>query len=131
MKKIPRLTSTAPRVKVLIGAVIGLGVGGALAALRSTGPVTGAEWRLVDARTVEYVGQREADPGVVLSVVKNEDIAVLRELDQQYVWPWPLDVTAYAFQWLAACQARAVIVDIYQFDRGAGPDEKDNGPAPD
>src|SRR5947207_2750463 len=99
-KKIPRLTSTAPRVKVLIGALIGLAVGGALAGLRSTGPVTGAEWTLIDARTVEYVGQRKADPGVVLSVVQNEDIAALREIDEHYLWPWPPDVTAYAFQWL-------------------------------
>src|SRR5262249_22832850 len=126
VKKAPRLRHTTARTRVVVGALIGMVVGGAVVGLRHTRPFVGAEWRLVDARTNEYLGQRGADPGIVMAEVRNEDVAALR--DDGYDWPWPLDVRSYAFRWLDACRARAVVVDVFHFDRGIGPEEKAKAP---
>jgi adenylate cyclase len=129
----PRLTATSKRARLLIGIGIGLAVGAVVALARRTNTVDGLEMRLIDSRTLAYLGKREADPGIVLAVVQSEDLSKMR--DAGYTWPWPLDVSRYAFEWMAAAGVRGIVVDVYQFDKGLGPEElglKDPGPlAPD
>lgn len=122
-KKAPRLQTTPARVAALMGALIGLGVAAALYALRPTNAFTGLEWRIVDARTQAFMGQRKPDPDLVLADVRNDDLALLRDAGD-YPWPWPLDINALAFTWFRAAGARAVVVDVYQFDRGKIPEEQ-------
>jgi len=121
-RKAPRLESTSPRLAALVGACIGLAVAAALFVARGTGAMTGLEWRLVDARTDHFLGQRAPDPDLVLADVRDDDLAVLR--DAGYSWPWPLMVNAAAFEWFRAAGARVVVVDVYQFDRGTEPEEQ-------
>lgn len=122
-KKAPRLQTTPTRIAAAMGALIGLGVAAALFALRPTNAFTGLEWRMVDARTQAFMGQRKPDPDLVLAEIRDDDLAELRnQFDLR--WPWPLDVNALAFEWFRAAGARAVVVDVYQFDRGMIPEEK-------
>ncbi|MCC7136910.1 MAG: adenylate/guanylate cyclase domain-containing protein [Planctomycetes bacterium] len=123
MPRLPRLSTTTPRARLVAGTLIGLAVGSALAAARHTVAVEGLELRLLDARTKTYMGSRRPDPDIVLAVVQNEDIAALRDgAGEQF--PWSLETTSFAFQWLRAAGVKAVAVDVYQFDRGKGRDEK-------
>lgn len=123
MPRLPRLSTTTPRARLVAGALIGLLVGAALALVRHTSAVEGMELRLIDTRTKTYVGTRAPDPDLVLAVVQNEDIAALRDgAGEQF--PWSLETTSLAFHWLRAAGAKAVAVDVYQFDRGKGRDEK-------
>lgn len=120
-KTAPRLQTTPTRVAALMGALIGLAIAAALWALRPTNAFTGLEWRIVDARTQAFMGQRKPDPDLVLAEVRGDDLAAINPLG--YKWPWPLFLTANAFEWFRAAGARAVIVDVYQFDRGVEPEE--------
>ncbi len=122
-KKRPRLESTSPRVAALVGAAIGLAVAAVLFLARGTGAMTSLEWRLVDARTEHFLGQRAPDPDLVLAEVRDADLDIV-DSHTGYVWPWPLFVNATAFEWFRAAGARAVVVDVYQFDRGVEPEEK-------
>ena len=59
--------TTPTRIAALMGALIGLGTAAALYALRPTNAFTGLEWRIVDARTQAFMGQRKPDPDLVLA----------------------------------------------------------------
>jgi len=100
-----------------VGAGIGLLLAGVLSLLRGTAAFDGIELRLLDVRTKAYVGTRAPDPRIVLAVVEEHDLKAIHGASS-YPWPWPLDVTAYAFQWMREAGAAAVVVDVFQFDRG-------------
>ncbi len=38
-------------------------------------------------------------------------------------WPWDLELNAHIFQFMADAGVAAVLVDVYHFDRGSGPDD--------
>jgi adenylate cyclase len=123
MPRIPRLTPTLPSVRVLVAMGIGLGMGLLLLGLREGGFVGHLERRLVDVRTEANMGSREPDPRIVMAVLKDQDLAAFK--GDAHIWPWTLELNAYAFQWMAACGVRAVLVDVLHLDRGSGPDELD------
>lgn len=117
-KPAPRLSVQPAWVGALVGAGIGVGVALVLLLARGTDAMTGLEWRLVDTRTKTFAGARPPHPDLVLAEVGNEDVAAIRATGSAGNWPWPLDLTAYAFAWMKEAGVRAVAVDIYQFDRG-------------
>ena len=123
MRRIPRLSVTTVRAKVVIGLLIGLLCAFVASVLRTTHAIDGMELRVVDARTKAFLGTRPADPRIVLAVVDEPDIAALKAHEMD--WPWDLPTTAYAFDWMAEAGAAAVMVDVLQFDRGTGPEEVD------
>src|SRR5687768_14811191 len=96
----PKLSVTSTRVRALIGLAIGLAVAVGMALTRETNAVSGMENRLIDARTLAYLDSRPPDPDIVLSVIESADLGAVRN-DWGEKWPWPLDVNAYAFDWLA------------------------------
>lgn len=124
MPKAPRLQQIRPGRRIVGGAAIGLLVAGLLTVLRGTSAFHGIEKRLVDVRTKAYVGTREPDPRIVLAVVQAPDIESIKQAGG-YDWPWELDVTANAFAWMKEAGAAAVVVDVYQFDRGRLAEEMD------
>ncbi len=124
MPKAPRLQKVRPGRRLLVGAGIGLLLAGVLALLRGTSAFEGIEMRLLDVRTKAYVGSRGPDPRIVLAVVQEHDLEAIKQAGG-YDWPWPLDVTAPAFEWMKEAGAAAVVVDVFQFDRGRIAEEMD------
>ena len=112
--------STARRV--LLGSAIGLGVAAGLFALRGTDLVERVELPLVDVRTRAFAGGRAPDPRIVVVEVLEEDVAAVRR-DLHKRWPWELDVNATIFRVMAEAGVRAAMIDVFQFDRGAGLDD--------
>jgi adenylate cyclase len=106
----------------VIGALVGLGIAIVLVGVRATGVLDGIEWRFVDLRTRAAMGETPPDPRIVIAEVRESDVYELKR-EEDISWPWPLDVTAYAFWWMADCGVEAVAIDVYHFDRGAGPGE--------
>src|SRR5262245_24545016 len=124
MPKAPRFTrlsSLSPRRRALAGALIGLAVGLIFHGLRSTTAVERLERRLVDARSATYLGDRKPDDDIVLAVVSDADAANLEQ--DEHHWPWSLELTSYAFDWMAEAGVRVVAVDMFQLTKGAGPEE--------
>lgn len=120
MPRIPRLSATSTRARVIACALIG-----ALAATIGTllrGKLEGFERRVVDLRTNEYLGAGSADPNIVLAFVAEADLRRLHD-EFGYEWPWDLTITALAFDWMHEAGARAVLVDVVHFDKGSGLDE--------
>ena len=118
MRRAPNLQPPSRRRMAIVGAAIGLAVAGLLTLLRSTPALEGIEWRMIDARTRHFLGATSPDPRLVIASISDEDIGKMRA--SGYEWPWPLDLNSYAFRWMAHCGVAAVVVDVYQFDRGAG-----------
>jgi CHASE2 domain-containing sensor protein len=121
-KKTPRLSRLSTRERALFGLLIGIVVAAVFASVRNSGPVERFEWRLVDARTQEYMGSRPPDPRIVMAVIDDQDIERLKQ-GWSHNWPWPLSVNALAFKWMAAAKVKAVAVDVLHFDQGIGPKE--------
>ncbi len=121
MARIPRLTPTQPRVRLLAGVLIGAWLSGAVAWLRDWGPIRDVEAAVVDARTKHYVGATRGDPRIVTAVVKSEDVEDMKV--DGYPWPWPLMLNEFAFDWMAEAGVKAVLVDVLQFDYGSSPEE--------
>ncbi len=124
MRKIPRLSVSTVRARVIVGVLIGLLVAGICSFLRATHAIEGMERQVVDARTNAYIGTRPPDPRIVMAVVEEADINALKA--REVIWPWDLPTTALAFDWMAEAGVAAVMVDVLQFDRGTGPEEVDN-----
>jgi adenylate cyclase len=119
----------APRLKVRsAGSRVGTAVGVAavvvalLALARAHDLVEGIELRLVDLRTRHFAGGRGPDPRIVLAEVTEADVAWVRE-SLSAPWPWDLAINAHVFGLVAAAGAKAVVVDVLHFDRGAGLDD--------
>ena len=121
-KKTPRLSRLSTRERALFGLLIGIVVAAVFASVRNTAPVKRLEWRLVDARTQEYMGSRPPDDRIVMAVIDDLDIERLKK-GWEYPWPWPLSVNALAFRWMAAAKVKAVAVDVLHLDQGSGPRE--------
>jgi hypothetical protein len=117
MPRAPNLKPPTRRRTILLCAGIGLVVALVLSLLRQTSAIEAIEWRMIDSRTRYFLGRTGPDPRIVLATIAEADVERLKEYE---VWPWSLSMNAYAFKWLAACEVAAVVVDVYQFDRGAG-----------
>lgn len=112
----------AARKRVALGIGIGLLWACLLALLRPTTAFEVPELALVDARTKAFVGTREADPRIVLSVVDDQDIAAMAATGQgSDVWPWPKEIQAFYLVALNEAGARGLLCDILYFDRGKDP----------
>ena len=121
-----RLRTATRRARVLRAGGIGLLVGLALLGLRETRAVETIELKLVDARTQAFLGTRAPDPRIVISQVVDEDVAIV-EKSLAISWPWDLDFNAKLFDVMAEAGVAAVLIDVLQLDRGAGPDEIQEG----
>lgn len=122
MPRIPRLTPTQPRVRLLAGFLIGAWLGAGVAWIHDWGPIRDGEAAVVDARTKFYVASASADPRIVTSVITSEDVEDLKTTSG-ITWPWDLEINTYAYEWMAAAGVNAVLVDVFQFDAGQGPEE--------
>ncbi len=118
----PSLQPMTATRRALIGAAIGVVVAGALSLARGTDALEGLERRFVDVRTRAYVGSAAPDPRIVLAVVGDSDVDAFKQ-SSHVSWPWPLDYTLAAFEWMAECGVAAVVVDVYHLDQGAVKDE--------
>jgi adenylate cyclase len=100
--------------------VIALAIGAGLLFLRSTRGMETLELRLVDVRTRAFVGDRPADPRIVLAVIEEPDHERVTKsnLGAGVFWPWPLVLHDYAMKALKEAGVRAVLVDIYHLERG-------------
>ena len=114
----------------MIGAALGLALALLLCALRPWMPMEAMELGLVDWRTRLFAGSRAPDPRIVIAQVLEEDVAAVKASDLAQPWPWGLDLNAAVFNLIAKAGAEAVVVDVYQFDRGTGPGEIIGGQAP-
>lgn len=121
MPRIPRLSATSTRARVILCAAVGALAATIGTALRSTHAFAAMEGKLVDSRTNAFVGTRPPDPDIVMAVVGEADVKSLRK--HGYDWPWDLTITAFAFDWMHEAGVKAVLVDVAQYDRGNGLDE--------
>ncbi len=122
MFRTPSLKVSPGWIRTLMGAGIGLVAGLLLIALRPTRLVEIIELRLLDLQTAAFTLERPPDPRIVVSEILEEDVAAIRVAFDES-WPWNLDLTSYAFRVLADAGVRAVLIDIYHLDGGAGLDD--------
>jgi adenylate cyclase len=108
---------------------VGLVAALVLLLVRSSDFAESLELDVVDLRTRAFAGERGPDPRILLAQIEDEDVEAL-DRSQGIEWPWHLDVNAGIFRVLAAAGARAVVVDVMQLDRGAGPDDVHPGASP-
>src|SRR5262245_454206 len=108
MRRAPNLKPLSRRRTTLVGAAIGLCVALALALFRRTDAVESLEWRTVDMRTRSCLGDTGPDPRLVVASISETDVATMRK--HGYEWPWPLDLNAMAFRWMAHCGVAGVVV---------------------
>ena len=122
MFKTPSLEVRSRRIRTLVGAGIGLVAGLLLVALRPLRMMDIIELRLIDLQTRALPLERPPDDRIVLCEILEADVEAIMEAFGVR-WPWDLDLTSYPFRIMADAGARAVMLDIYQLDRGAGPDD--------
>jgi adenylate cyclase len=117
----PRVDLTTAQ-RLGLGAGVGLAVALLLLLARPLAVVERIELPLVDVRTRAFAGSRGPDPRIVLSEVLDADVAAVKR-DLATAWPWPLDLNAEIFAFMARAGVRSVVVDVLHLDRGAGPDD--------
>lgn len=117
---VPSLQPWGPGRRAAYGAALGLLLAAGLLLLRRTATVETFELRLVDLRVRAAVGDRPADPRIVLAVIGESDQERLlrSDLTAESRWPWSLQVHRRAMTALATARVRAVLVDVYHVERG-------------
>ncbi len=123
MARIPRMDVLNTPIKALLGLGIGLLIAAVLWWLRDTKALEIAELNLVDVRTRHFVGTRNPDSRIILSVVNENDVRDMAAL-RGHKWPWPQgEVQAGAPQLLKAAGAKALLLDFLFLDSGKDPSE--------
>ena len=118
----PRPVETSRLKRALIGIAIGVVVTALLAWARGTTIGEALDLRLTDLRTRRLAGARAPDPRIVLCQIVEDDLQRLQMAGQP--WPWDLElVNAPIFDLMKKAGVVAVMVDVLQLDRGAGPDD--------
>jgi adenylate cyclase len=117
-----RARPLSAKARPLVGLALGLGLGLALWLLRGTRVVEGLELELLDLRTRHAAGDVAPRSDIVLMQVHEDDVETLKSA-LALRWPWSLDVNAAIFTTLKDAGVRAVLVDVYHLDHGAGPDD--------
>jgi adenylate cyclase len=117
---VPSLKPWGPWRRAAYGALLGLVLAGGLLLLRGTTAMETLELRLVDVRTRAFVGDRPADPRIVLALIdeRSHERITHGNVAAGERWPWPLKLHGYVMKALAAAKVRAVVVDIYHLERG-------------
>lgn len=124
----PRSVETSRPRRALIGVAIGVAVTALLTLARGTTIGEALDLRLTDLRTRRLAGARAPDPRIVLCQVFDEDVRRVQDLATE-PWPWDLStVNAPMFDVMRKAGVKAVLVDVLQLDRGAGPDDLPPGP---
>ncbi len=118
----PRRWSLEGRARLLVGLGLGLLVGGLLAVARGTRALQALEGPFLDLRTRWAAGARPPDPRIVLAQVQEDDVRAVRS-GMGTRWPWPLTTNQAIVGLLGAAGARALLVDVFHADAGAGPDD--------
>ncbi len=116
-----RGTPLSGRSRMLACGALGLAVGGLLLLTRDLPVARGLEHVFEDVRIRAYAGDRTPDPRIVICQVQEGDVRALRKVG--YAWPWDLDVNAAVVDVFRDAGVRALLIDVYQFDRGSGPDD--------
>ena len=122
MFKVPSLKAATRRFQAVTDGLIGLAAGLLLILVRPASAIEQIELRLLDVQTTTFTLDRPPDERIVLSEITESDLEVVRKAFE-VSWPWPLSYNAAAFQMMAEAGVAAVMVDMYHFDRGAGPDD--------
>ncbi len=130
MKRIPRLHDMPTGARIVLGALIGVAIGGLLLLLRPTDLFESVELRFIDVRTRHFLATRPPDPRIVLAEITEADVRAVWEAWFQR-WPWPLELNTQAFQLMKEAGVEAVVVDVFHFDHGVGIDDLDLKREPD
>jgi adenylate cyclase len=117
----PQGVVLSARQRLVAALATGLGVALLLVLARGADVVERIELSAIDARTRGFAGERGPDPRIVLAQVLEEDVERLREVAQP--WPWDLALNAQAVRLMKAAGAKAIAIDVYHLDKGAGPDD--------
>ena len=117
---VPSLKPWGPWRRAVYGALIGLVLAGLLLLLRGTTLMETLELRLVDVRTRAFVGDRPADPRIVIALIdEREHSRVIKtNAGSGERWPWSPQSHSYVMKALAHVGVRAVVVDIFHLERG-------------
>jgi adenylate cyclase len=107
---------------VLVGVLLGCLLAGLGVLARGSTVVEKLELALLDLRIRPASGDHAPSAGIVIMQVTDADLEAV-ERDLQVRWPWPLEVNASLARTLREAGARALLVDVYHLDRGAGPDD--------
>ncbi len=105
-------------------AAVGVGVAVAmvLMLLRATSAAERLELPLIDVRTRLVAGERTPDPRIVIVQIEDEDVDKFFQSSGMR-WPWGLDVNATLIDTISAAGAKAIVIDLFHLDRGAGLDD--------
>ncbi len=121
-KKPPKSPVTSTTARALAAVAVGTLVAVVLALLRTTTAAERLELPLIDVRTRLVAGERAPDPRIVIVQITDDDVdAVLRSTGEG--WPWVLGINQAIAGVIEDAGAKALVLDVFHLDRGAGPDD--------